>query len=104
MGIDHTASTLWGIEVKVPDGEEDPEGWLEELLEGSSYSYFTAGSSYIGNVDHAIGIGACTSARAGSEWEEINLPNEEERAAFVEFLRSKGIEGDPTWLQGLHVW
>lgn len=104
MGIDYTVSALWGVEIEVPPGEEDPEGWLEELLAGTEFSYFVAGSSYSGDLYYAIGIGACTTSRGGSAWERFEEPTNGQQFQFREFLKSKGIRSEPSWMRGQHVW
>lgn len=103
MGIDYTASVVYGVPVEAPEGEEDVYEWAVGLAAGTPYRVFSTGSSY-NETYYALGLGASGSSRGGMGWKEWSQPNGQSMQTLRSWLRSVGIEEKPRWLLGLHQW
>ena len=105
MGIDYTTTLGYGVPVGVPQGIDDPEGWLEELVRPFDLRYMTAGSHWSGDIEHYVVTKAYSvDGRCGGASKIDVDPDSDSLAAFVR-AHNGGVILDPVpgWWLGLLI-
>ena len=106
MGIDYSTSVLWGVEVSPPEDVDCEYEWLEDLVRGTEFRFFTCGSSWSGDVFHAVGVGRdCRTRTGGKGWVRTeSIATSKQKEQLWEFLLKNDLPGVPGYLFGFLIF
>jgi len=93
MGVDYSASAVFGIKVSSSDEAYDIE-------EDTNLDCFSAGNAYNGDTEYVIGIGVTVDEFG---WDELKFPNEEQRKELADLAHRLKTDA-PRWFVGLSVY